>query len=70
MRGRSAFKQRDVTRATKAVIAAGLEVARVVIRDGEIAVIPGKPSEKSAAEAALNEWDEVVPDVANKKRSS
>lgn len=70
MRGRCTFKERDATRLTKAVLKAGLEVARVVIRDGEIAVIPAKPAEKTDAQAAPNEWDEVVPNAANKKRSS
>jgi hypothetical protein len=47
-----------LTRAAKAVQAAGLEVARVeVSRDGVIVVIPGKLSD-GATEA--NEWDEVL----------
>jgi hypothetical protein len=44
MRRPCLFKERDVTRAAKAVRKAGLEVARVEInRDGVIVVVPGKP---------------------------
>ena len=46
MRRPSKFKKTDVTRAAKAVLAAGLEIARVeVAGDGSIIVIPGKPQE-------------------------
>ena len=46
MRRPSNFKKTDVTRAARAVIAAGLEIARIeVARDGAISVIPGKPKE-------------------------
>jgi hypothetical protein len=38
------FKMRDVKRATKAVLAAGVEVARVqIVKDGTINVIAGRP---------------------------
>ena len=50
MRRPSIFKKTDVTRATKAVIAAGLEIARVeVAKDGSIIVVPGKPTEGQGA---------------------
>jgi hypothetical protein len=47
MRRSSIFKKTDVTRATRAVLAAGLEVRRVEInpRDGTITVVPGKPGD-------------------------
>jgi hypothetical protein len=55
----SKFKRTDVTRAAKAVLAAGREIARVEIEmDGKIVVVPGQPMEatnKSVTEP--NEWD-------------
>ena len=59
-RKRCVFRERDVTRAVKAVSKAGVEVARVEIdKDGKIIVFVGKPGE-SAKQA--NEWDEVYGD--------
>jgi hypothetical protein len=59
MRRPSLFKERDVTRATRAVLAAGLHIARVEIsREGAIAVIPGKSEKPSKQETEGNEWDE------------
>jgi hypothetical protein len=49
MRRPCLFKERDVTRATKAVLAAGLEIARIEIgKDGGIIVVPGKPEPQAA----------------------
>jgi hypothetical protein len=59
MRRPCLFKERDVTRAAKAVLAAGLDIARVEIaKDGAIIVVPDKP-EQAAGEGSeeRNEWD-------------
>lgn len=64
MRRPSLFKERDVTRATKAVLAAGLEIARVEIgTDGMIVVVPSKSTE-DAGDAGRNEWDQVFDGTA------
>jgi hypothetical protein len=48
------FKQTDVTRAIKAVLAAGIEVQRVEVdQDGKIAIITGKAEESSVAQRRL-----------------
>jgi hypothetical protein len=61
MRGPSRFKLRDITRATKAVRAAGLEIARVeVAKDGSIVVVPGKPTEPQDTSGETNEWDDAA----------
>jgi hypothetical protein len=53
-RGPATFRQRDLTAAVKAIVAAGCEVARVEIgRDGKIIVVTGKPGQPVSA----NEWD-------------
>jgi hypothetical protein len=58
-RGPSAFRQRDVTRAVKAVAAAGIVVARIEIaQDGRIVVVAGKATEHFDG-AGANEWDSV-----------
>jgi hypothetical protein len=47
-RGPSTFKQRDVTAAVRAVVAASVEVVRVeVASDGRIVVVTGKAAEQS-----------------------
>ena len=57
-RGPCTFKQNDVTRAVKAVVAAGVEVARVEVdKDGRIVVIASKPGPDASREA--NEWDRI-----------
>jgi hypothetical protein len=53
------FRRTDVTRATRAVLAAGLQIARVEIgKDGAIVVVPGKPEDQTVPRAKSNEWDE------------
>jgi hypothetical protein len=55
-RGPLAFKKRDVTRALRAVSAAGQTVQRIEIdREGKIVVFVSKP--ESREEAGGNEWD-------------
>jgi hypothetical protein len=60
-RARQTFKQTDVTKAVKAVVAAGLTVGRVEIApDGRIVVIAGKPGEgqnSGTAQDEPGEWD-------------
>jgi hypothetical protein len=56
-RGPCLFRQRDVTKAVRAVKAAGLAVAKVEIgADGKIIVTTGKPSE----DPERNPWDDVA----------
>ncbi len=61
-RGPSTFRQRDVTAAVKAVVAAGVEVARVEIdKEGKIVVVPGKPQNVPTNDegGGGNEWDRI-----------
>jgi hypothetical protein len=59
-RGNCTFRQRDVTAAIKAAVAAGREVARAEIdpATGKIIIVFGKPQCGSDEEnTAVNEWD-------------
>ena len=57
-RGACTFKQTDLTKAVKAVVAAGVVVARVEVdRDGRIVVVAGKVAQDAGSEGDKNEWD-------------
>jgi hypothetical protein len=61
-RGPSTFKQRDMTAAAKAVMAAGLEVARVEVdKNGKIVVITTKTQDvvDSGSGEGGNPWDTI-----------
>jgi hypothetical protein len=58
-RGPNTFKQHDMTRAVRAVQAAGVEVSRVEVdKDGKIVVIAGQPQQPQdgGAASAYDEW--------------
>jgi hypothetical protein len=58
MRQPSTFRQSDVTRAVKAVRAAGIGIERVEIEGGKIIVVPGKPHAGAADKGDdSNDWD-------------
>jgi len=60
-RGPSTFRQRDLTAAVKAVLAAGREVARAEIdkTTGNIVLEIGKAQERPDEDTRSNEWDTV-----------
>ena len=59
-RAPSTFRQRDLTAAIKAAVAAGVEVKRVEVdRDGKVVVVIGKPCEHVNDETS-NPWDSVL----------
>ena len=57
-RGACTFKQSDVTRAVKGVVAAGVEVMRVEVdTNGRIVVVAGRPGPIQCVELnALDQW--------------
>jgi hypothetical protein len=56
----SSFRQRDLTRAVKAVIAAGLHVAGVkVSAQGDIEVVTGEGKTQGPSTEGENEWDRI-----------
>jgi hypothetical protein len=59
-RAPSAFKQRDLTKAVKAMLAAGVDIARVEIdRAGTIRIITMKAEPNGQGREEANEWDSI-----------
>jgi hypothetical protein len=59
-RAPSAFKQLDVKRAVKAVVDAGVDIARVEIdKAGTIRIITVKAEPNGQGREELNEWDRI-----------
>jgi hypothetical protein len=59
-RAPSTFRQQDVTRAVKAVTAAGVHIARVEIdKTGKITIITADGTGRSGEMMEANEWDRV-----------
>jgi hypothetical protein len=58
----TAFKQGDVTRAVKAVVAAGVDVSRVEVEmDGKIVIVTGEPDETADDKhRSTNPWDTIT----------
>ena len=57
-RAPSTFRQQDVTRAVKAVTAAGVHIARVEIdKTGKIVIITAEPTDRLGDLTEANEWD-------------
>jgi hypothetical protein len=63
-RAPSTFRQQDVTRAVKAVSAAGVHIARVEIEVGKITIISGDPPKDNADRSPLDDWMESRADQA------
>jgi hypothetical protein len=60
-RAPSTFRQQDVTRAVKAMVAAGVDLARIrveISKTGSITVTANAPEDRGA-EKEGNEWDTV-----------
>jgi hypothetical protein len=58
----STFRQADVTKAVKAVVAAGVDIARIEIdKAGKIVIVAGTPEaqDSDASREGSNEWDSV-----------
>jgi hypothetical protein len=59
-RAPSTFRQQDVTRAVKAVAAAGVHIARVEIdKTGKIVIITADEADRLGKMTEANEWDRV-----------
>lgn len=61
-RGQQKFKQRDVTRALKATVKAGIAVGRVEIdKDGKIVIVTTSSDDEGTGQSSeKNEWDGVL----------
>ena len=61
-RGQQTFKQRDLTKALKATVKAGIAVERVEIdNNGKIVIVPARPEDAANEEKpGKNEWDGVL----------
>jgi hypothetical protein len=58
-RGQCTFKQSDVTKAVKAVVAAGVQVARVEVdKEGRIVVVAGQAGVLEEGREG-SEWDRI-----------
>ena len=56
----STFRQQDVTRAVKAVAAAGVHIARIEIdKMGKIVIITAGGTDQAGETTEINEWDRV-----------
>ena len=59
-RAPSTFRQKDVTRAVKAVTAAGVHIARIEIaKDGRIVIITATEAASQVEAGEDNEWDHI-----------
>jgi hypothetical protein len=57
-RAPSTFRQQDVTRAIRAVAAAGVHISRVEIdKTGKIVIITADPTDRLGEMTEANEWD-------------
>jgi hypothetical protein len=60
-RGQQTFKQRDVTKAIKATVKAGIPVERVEIDNGKIIIVIAKAEDAvNGDNPEKNEWDGVL----------
>jgi hypothetical protein len=59
-RAPSNFRQQDVTRAVKAVTAAGVHIVRIEIdKTGKISIITSDAADRPSESVEGNEWDRV-----------
>jgi hypothetical protein len=70
--GPQRFRKSEVRRLIKAAQSAGVEIGRLEADpDGRVALIPSKPDEGDNDNAsAVNPWDEVLTNVADKGRAA